>query len=619
MADGGWQIAGEKRYREHRRLLSVTRDRLLATGRRLSAKRRRWLRGIPIQLLLWTTVPAMLILVILAVVGVVGHQRAMQELVQAHDTLLVRAIAGRLSDRLEVRTAQLEAFAAEVQPMLLQSNGSAMRDLHPRLTQSFDRGVILVSPQGDILVSFPQTAPIISAIPELLNPMRDAGRSIHLLDDPVTGAPLVLLTVPAGENWLVGGLSLRELGIDELLSALAAEVAACPEPVPGPDLQDCGEGRIYVVDVTGQVAAAFPAGSEPVAPRGQPGVEAALRGEAGAMIASVGETVMIVTYAPISSVGWAIVTQEPWDAVVGPMMRFSLVIPLILVGVAVAALITIIFGLRFIVRPLQQLDRQAARLAWGDFEAIQKPVGGTHEIEDLRHTLNDLAQQIRTYQQGMRDYIGAITRGQEEERKRLARELHDDTVQDLIALGQRVEMARRALERDPAAVATRLEELKDMINETLAEIRRFTHALRPIYLEDLGLLPALEMLVRDVESQTDTKADFHVAGATRRLPEDLELTIFRIAQESLSNVVQHARAEHVTVELRFMEHEVTLMVTDDGAGFSVPERPEELVSAGHFGLVGMHERAALVGGRLVLESEPHRGTCVTVHLPIPER
>jgi signal transduction histidine kinase len=331
------------------------------------------------------------------------------------------------------------------------------------------------------------------------------------------------------------------------------------------------------------------------------------------------------------------------------MMRFSLVAPLLLVVAAVAALITLLFGLRFIVRPLQQLDRQAAQLAWGNFEAVRTPVGGTPEIEDLRRTLDDLARQIRTYQQGLRDYIGAITRGQEEERKRLARELHDDTAQDLIALGHRVEMARRVLERDPAAAAERLEELKALINATLTEVRRFTRALRPIYLEDLGLLPALEMLVRDistgsvsvsikldprvgldprmhrVESGADLIADgsislttrFRVSGPARRLPEELELAVYRIAQEALTNVVQHSRATQATVELRFTDDEVTLTVTDDGVGFEVPERPEGLARAGHFGLVGMQERAALVGGRLVLESEAGRGTRVTARLPIP--
>jgi signal transduction histidine kinase len=298
-------------------------------------------------------------------------------------------------------------------------------------------------------------------------------------------------------------------------------------------------------------------------------------------------------------------------------MRFSLVAPLILVVAAVAALISIVFGLRSIVRPLQQLDAQAAQLAWGDFNAVKTPVGGTQEIEDLRHTLNYLSQQIRAYQQGMRGYIDAITRGQEEERKRLARELHDDTVQDLIALSHRIEMARRTLQHDPAAASQRLDELKALVDESLAELRRFTRALRPIYLEDLGLLPAIEMLVRDVEATGGLSASFRATGQPRRLTEEIELTLFRIAQEALTNVVQHAQASTVDLVLDFTPDEVLLTVEDNGVGFSVPDRPEGLARAGHFGLVGMRERAALVGARLTLASQPGAGTRVAVHVPSP--
>ncbi|MFQ5596320.1 MAG: histidine kinase [Anaerolineae bacterium] len=497
---------------------STIRQQPSTSSQQPSARQRRWLRGMPIQLLLWTTVPAIVILIVMAVVGVVGHQQSMQDLVLARDARLVQTAAARLSDRLQMTADQPETLANEVQG---------------------------------------------------------------------TG---------------------QEEGLD--LERLVA------------DLAPAGEGRAFLIDEKGQVLVASETSTAPDSVSGQPGVDAVLAGEAGATIASIDGTDMVIGYAPVSPVGWGLIIQEPWEAVVGPMMRFSLVVPLILAVAAVAALISVIFGLRSIAHPLQQLDRQAARLAWGEFEAVQTPVGGTQEIEDLRRTLNDLAQQIQAHRQGMRDYIGAITRGQEEERKRLARELHDDTVQDLIALGHRVEMAQRALERDPEAAAERLDELKTLVGETITEVRRFTRALRPIYLEDLGLLPALDMLVRDVRSKAGIAGEFEVSGSSRRLPEELELTVFRIAQQALTNVVQHAQAMRVVVHLHFADDEVVLTVTDDGVGFDVPERPESLARAGHFGLLGMQERAALVGGRLVLESRGSargdgHGTRVTARLPSP--
>lgn len=562
---------------------------------------RQWLRGMPIQLLLWTTVPAILILIVVAVVGVVGHQEAMQDLVLARDARLAQSAAGRLSDRLRVTANQLDVLANEIQ----QTDSADALAEHPTLTQAFDRGVAVVSSQGDVVVSFPSRqdwSPLHPVVQSLLtSPATSSPRISPVVRDPATGERLLLLALPGNGHWLVGGVSFQRLDLKQLVA----------------DLSLGERGRAFLIDGTGQVLVA----SETIgldSLRGQAGVQAVLRGEAGAAIAPVQGAETVIGYAPVAPVGWGLITHEPWDVIVGPMMRFSLVVPVILAVAAVAALISIVFGLRSIARPLQQLDRQASRLAWGEFEAVQEPVGGTQEIEDLRRTLNDLAQQIRAYQQGMHDYIGAITRGQEEERKRLARELHDDTVQDLIALGHRVEMARRTLEHDPQAAAERLDTLKALIGDTLTEVRRFTRALRPIYLEDLGLLPALEMLVRDVESAASTSTAFEVSGTPRRLPEELELAVYRIAQEALSNVVQHAQATQATVELRFTDDEVTLSVTDDGIGFDVPERPEGLARAGHFGLVGMRERATLVGGWLTLESGADQGTRITTRLPIPE-
>jgi len=568
--------------------------------------RRRWLRGVPIQLLLWTTVPLTVASVLLAVLGIVGHQRAMHTLVQSRDTRAVQMAAERLSDRLEVRVGALATLANEV-----ANGGPSTLRTHTLFSTSaddsttvFQGGLAVVGPHAQILVALPSDqdwSPRQPAIQALLSTAR-ASSPLHVspvIDDPVTGKPSLLLALPANTYWVVGAASLDELGLQGLVS----ELAIAPQV------------RAYIVDGDGRILAASSSALNQEPPGQQPGVVQALQGEAGATTASVGGETTLVAYAPVEPVDWALITQEPWAEVVGPLMRFSLVAPLLLLVAAIAAALTIAFGLQAIVRPLQQLDQQAVRLAWGDFEAVQTPVGGTQEIEDLRQTLNDLAQQIRRYQQGMRDYIGAITRGQEEERKRLARELHDDTIQDLIALGHRVEMARRVLDRDPDQAAERLDELKELLNKTVSEVRRFTRALRPIYLEDLGLQPALEMLVRDMGAKTGVEATFHTTGPSHRLSEELELTVYRIAQEAMGNVAQHADARHAEIRLHYKPDGVRLSVVDDGVGFNVPDRPEELAQRGHFGLVGMRERAALVGGRLELTSSPGQGTRVLVDLP----
>jgi two-component system sensor histidine kinase UhpB len=238
------------------------------------------------------------------------------------------------------------------------------------------------------------------------------------------------------------------------------------------------------------------------------------------------------------------------------------------------------------------------------------------EIEDLRQTLDQMAERIQRYQDGMHDYIAAITLGQEEERKRLARELHDSTVQALIALGQRVEMVHKALPPESDRAAARLDELKSMLDETLEGVRRFTRDLRPIYLEDLGFVPALEMLARP-GSLDGLDVDVSVVGVARRLSPDMELAAYRIVQEALNNVLQHAQATRAWVQVRFESEQLVLTVRDDGHGFEVPTMPDALARQGHFGLMGIQERAMLYGGRLLIRSEPGAGAEIVVRLPLP--
>jgi signal transduction histidine kinase len=550
---------------------------------------------------MWTTVPLALAVVTLAVLGVAGHQSAMRDLVESRDARAVRMAAGRLSDRLQMRTDALAMLAEQV-----ADGGPSALNPHFSGETVFQGGITVVDPPATILATWPagwDWTPRIGAVDALFASGQEGSLRISpVIDDPLTGERLFLLARPANKHWLVAAITLGELGLQPLVSELAIGTQV----------------RASVADSDSHVLAA--SASTPRFERGSPGplpkdIEGSHRREAGAVTTSVSGVKTVVAYAPVEPVGWVLVTQEPWDAVVGPLMRFSLVAPLLLLLAALAAGLTVAFGLQAIVRPLQQLDEQAARVAWGDFDAVQTPVGGAQEFEDLRQTLYALAQQIRRYQKGMRDYIGAITRAQEEERRRLARELHDDTIQALIALGHRVEMAKRQLEHNPHQAAERLDELKELIHDTVSDVRRFTRALRPIYLEDLGLQPALEMLVRDAGAKSEIEVSLHITGPSRRLTEELELAIYRIAQEALGNVAQHSNAQRADVRLHYTPDEVTLTVVDDGVGFEVPSRPEELAQRGHFGLVGMHERAALVGGRLEIISSPGEGTQVQVVLP----
>jgi signal transduction histidine kinase len=286
----------------------------------------------------------------------------------------------------------------------------------------------------------------------------------------------------------------------------------------------------------------------------------------------------------------------------------------------VLSLLSAYFGLRNIVWPLQKLDQAVARVGWGDYSAIQQPVGGVSEIEELRLALARTTEQIRQYQQELQSYIGAMTLGQEEERRRLARELHDETVQDLIALGQRVEMVERELARDTARAGARLQELRPQVTAIIDALRRQIHALRPLYLEDLGFIPALEMLLRDTGQRHHLATSFEITGNVEQQPSlPLQISAFRIAQEALQNVVKHAQAHTVSLRLAIAEQALTLSISDDGQGFAVPDRSTYLAQTGHFGLLGIKERAQLHGGTLQIDSRAGEGTTITVRLPLDEQ
>lgn len=341
-----------------------------------------------------------------------------------------------------------------------------------------------------------------------------------------------------------------------------------------------------------------------------PGVAAVLRGEAGSTFGPHTETgeEVVVAYSPVGKTGWGLLMEEPWAAIASPLVRYSQLAPLVLVPAFLLAAGALYFGLRQVVQPLQRLNTQAARLGWGDFEALDEPVEGITEIQVLQRTLARMAAQLQAAQAGIRSYAAALAQGQEEERARLARELHDETVQTLIALEHRVHMLRREVERDPEAASRKVDELGELAAGAVREVRRVIRALRPLYLDDLGWLPAVKALVDELDQSDGLAADLTVTGVERRLEPVAELILYRIAQEALSNAARHSGAEQITVQVHITEDRVSMAICDDGRGFRLPARTEELAAAGHFGLMGMQERAQLIGARLQIESAPGSGT-----------
>lgn len=375
------------------------------------------------------------------------------------------------------------------------------------------------------------------------------------------------------------------------------------------------QGVAMVIDPAGRVLAHTQPGRIGAQAGDLPGIPEALTARSGFVIVSGAEGPLLVTFAPVAGTGWTVVLYEPVQELTGPLLRFPSLIPLVGAGAAVLSLLILFFGWWTIVRPLQHLARAAEGVAGGDYGPLLRPVYGAQEVRDLHRALAEMGERIRGYEAGVRDYLGAVTRGQEDERARLALELHDGPVQALIALGQRAEMAGRLIERgQDSEAAVQLEELRQAEQAAIHDLRRLIAGLRPLYLEDLGLVPALEVLVRRLAALTPAEIRLET-GSCSRLGPEVELAAYRIAQEALQNAVQHATASRITVHVSCAPDELVLAIADDGQGFDPAGRPDVFTRRGHFGLLGMQERAAQLGGTLRVQSAPGQGTCVTAHLP----
>jgi two-component system sensor histidine kinase DegS len=233
----------------------------------------------------------------------------------------------------------------------------------------------------------------------------------------------------------------------------------------------------------------------------------------------------------------------------------------------------------------------------------------------FQNIARDVTEEKRM-QENLRFYLQQVTRAQEEERSRIARELHDDTAQDLVVLSRGLDsLISTADHLSPEDIA-HLDELKQQVGKILDGVRRFSQDLRPSILDDLGLLPALEWLTADLTEHFNIDIAMGVVGPVRRFPPETELVVFRIAQEALRNVWKHSGASRAWITLEFDEDKTTLIVEDNGKGFKLPERIGDLASSGKLGLAGMQERAHLIGGKLDLQSEPGKGTTVILEVPV---
>lgn len=285
----------------------------------------------------------------------------------------------------------------------------------------------------------------------------------------------------------------------------------------------------------------------------------------------------------------------------------------------------------FVIRALRafDLERQQRLLAANEArlaaqqEALAVQQQARAETEQLNRELQAAMQDLSIlYQEVQRrealrgELLHQVVSAQEHERQRIARELHDGTGQTLTALGLGIAAASENMQVDPELAGRQLRELRHFSDRALQELRDVIGNLRPSILDDLGLVPALQSQAQEFEARTGVRTTFVVNGRRRRMQPEIETVVFRIAQEALTNVAKHAAATAATMELTFADDALHLMVKDDGRGFDPAAALHTNARRRAWGLLGMQERVALVGGSWTVESQPGQGTTIQVTVPV---
>lgn len=230
-----------------------------------------------------------------------------------------------------------------------------------------------------------------------------------------------------------------------------------------------------------------------------------------------------------------------------------------------------------------------------------------------------LANHLRRESDQRGELLGRLIRAQEDERKRIARELHDDLGQILSGLSLQIESIRRYLDSQPAYILEQLELAKKLVAEGSQQMYAMILALRPSILDDLGLVAALRHYAEQTLASNNIMYEFDASGITERLAPDVEISLYRAFQEAINNIVRHSMATHVTIRLNRSDHIFKGEITDDGLGFDLESIQVDGTDAKGLGLLGVRERITQCGGQLTIRANPGKGTSLIIEVPLEEK
>lgn len=233
----------------------------------------------------------------------------------------------------------------------------------------------------------------------------------------------------------------------------------------------------------------------------------------------------------------------------------------------------------------------------------------TGDLQEVSLKLEDIQQ---------KQYLGLrIIKAQEEERQRVAREIHDGPAQSMSNIVLKAEICERLVDNEPDKAKEELKNLKSVVRDTLQDVRKIIYNLRPMSLDDLGLIPTLQRFVTTYQEESRTRVSFKTRGSFEEIKPVISLTVFRLVQEAVNNIKKHAQAKNVSINLEFLKEEVKLYISDDGKGFDVSAvKPKSDDISGGFGLISMKERVELLNGKFEICSTIGKGTKLSITVPL---
>lgn len=240
-------------------------------------------------------------------------------------------------------------------------------------------------------------------------------------------------------------------------------------------------------------------------------------------------------------------------------------------------------------------------------------------IEAKIKSKDELQRHLIEYQDLVRLYLRDARHAVTDERTRIAMDLHDGLVQTLVGLNYKMDMLEQMTDNVSSGINTLLHEVRSQLKNAIEESRYVVFNLKPIYFEKMDLMPALRNYLKSYEKQAGLSTTLKIVGEEMRIPARAKVFLFRIVQESLSNVKRHSNARHVLVEIRVKKHNLNAVIKDNGVGFNLEKIKQDPMKWASFGVRGIEERAKLLGGIASIESLPGKGTTVNVTLPLKGR